>query len=101
MKFINKRTIVPCTEKITLLSAWGKKRGADRLPEFEYKTNNNTLRHILTSYFPEDKKGLSRPVYLYVEYSFPVQEMEEQQTQTLVNENNSSWFIYLYYQINY
>lgn len=83
---------MPSIERITIFTSWGRKKGGDRLPEFEYKTKNNTLRHVISSYFPVDKKGIARPVYLYAEYSFPLREMqdlEQEKTYSLLSKLSS------------
>lgn len=84
---------MPIAQRITFFTAWGKKKGGDRLPEAEYKTDNNTLRYILTSYFPEDKKGIAWPVYLYVECCFPLHDISEdeelEQQEILLNRTHN------------
>lgn len=62
-------------ERIQLYSSWSKRTGGDRLPETLYTaTENQTIRTVLTEFFPDTNKGVTPFVYLLLDFSLPVDE---------------------------
>lgn len=57
-------------ECIQWYSSWSKRTGGDRLPETLYTaTENQTIRTVLTEFFPDINKGVTSFVYLLLDFS--------------------------------
>lgn len=64
--------IQPVIYRATLFRDWNARRhaGGIRLPASELEKRNNTLRSIITSFFPPPKRGLAT-MFILLEYTYP------------------------------